>query len=219
MVTTSIRHKHQQTTDNTKHRTQNSNWVHNRHKHLHDETHTLPIKEHLQLHASQIRPKSQHPTHPLHYITIPRRKKQTTYNNTDYTRDIDTNDDVKITTNMKHIHTTIVRKYLNKVTNTIPPTVHHFETTLSRATHRTLAQLRTNNIPYYTHTKKIDEDKHPSPLCPLFRSEPHTITHLFNCTNINTHLKNNSQNLLFNETIPLNKLHYDIKANIQMSEY
>ena len=33
MVTTSIRHKHQQTTDNTEHRTQNCNSVHNRHKH------------------------------------------------------------------------------------------------------------------------------------------------------------------------------------------
>ena len=33
MVTTSIRHKHKQTTDNTKHPTQNSNWVYNRHKH------------------------------------------------------------------------------------------------------------------------------------------------------------------------------------------
>ena len=31
-------------------------------------TQTLPIKEHLQLHASQIRQNS-HPTHPLHYIT------------------------------------------------------------------------------------------------------------------------------------------------------
>ena len=30
--------------------------------HLHDETQTLSIKEHLQLHASQIRQKSQHPT-------------------------------------------------------------------------------------------------------------------------------------------------------------
>ena len=33
MVTTSIRHKHKQTTVNTKHCTQNSSWVHNRHKH------------------------------------------------------------------------------------------------------------------------------------------------------------------------------------------
>ena len=33
------------------------------------DTHILPIKEHLQLHASHIRQQSQHPTHPLHYIT------------------------------------------------------------------------------------------------------------------------------------------------------
>ena len=34
---------------------------------------------------------------------------------------------------------------------------------------------------------KIDEVKHPSPLCPLCKTE-HT-THLFNCTNINTQLQ------------------------------
>ena len=33
MVTTIIGHKYQQTTDNTKHCTQGSNWVHNRHQH------------------------------------------------------------------------------------------------------------------------------------------------------------------------------------------
>ena len=33
MVTTSIRHKHQQTTDNTEHRTQECNWVYKRHQH------------------------------------------------------------------------------------------------------------------------------------------------------------------------------------------
>ena len=38
-------------------------------QYLHDETHTLPIREHLQLHASQIRQKSQQPTHPLHHNT------------------------------------------------------------------------------------------------------------------------------------------------------
>ena len=36
---------------------------------------------------------------------------------------------------------------------------------------------------------KIDEDKHLSPLCLLCKSEPHTTTHLFNCTSINTQLK------------------------------
>ena len=197
MVTTSIRHKHQQTTDNTKHRIQNSNWVHNRHKHTTStrrNTHSTH-KVHLQLHASQIRQKSQHPTHPLHYITTPRRKKQTTYNNTDYTTDIDTNpntiDTTKIKTNKKHIRTTIVSTYLNnrqhnKVTNTIPITVHHSETTLPRATRRTMAQLRTNKcLLLRSYLNKIDD---PSPLCPLYKTEPHT-THLFNCTNINTKLQ------------------------------
>ena len=43
-------------------------------QHLHDETLTLPIQEHLQLHASQYKQKTQHPSHPLH--------KHTTYFNT-----------------------------------------------------------------------------------------------------------------------------------------
>ena len=54
-------------------------------QHLHDETNVLPIHQHLQLHASQIRQKAQHPTHPLHKLPIhphtPRLKKQTTFNN------------------------------------------------------------------------------------------------------------------------------------------
>ena len=43
-------------------------------QHLHDETLTLPIHGHLQLHASQYKQKTQHPSHPLH--------KHTTYFNT-----------------------------------------------------------------------------------------------------------------------------------------
>ena len=48
-------------------------------QHLHDETLTLPIHEHLQLHASQYKQKTQHPSHPLHkhttYFNIPRLKR------------------------------------------------------------------------------------------------------------------------------------------------
>ena len=43
-------------------------------QHLHDETLTLPIQEHIQLHTSQYKQKTQHPSHPLH--------KHTTYFNT-----------------------------------------------------------------------------------------------------------------------------------------
>ena len=48
-------------------------------QHLHDESLTLPIHEHLQLHASQYKQKTQHPSHPLHkhttYFNTPRLKK------------------------------------------------------------------------------------------------------------------------------------------------
>ena len=63
-------------------------------QHLHDETNTLPIHQHLQLHASQIRQKAQYPTHPLHKLTIhahtPRLHTQTTFNNINHTTNIDT---------------------------------------------------------------------------------------------------------------------------------
>ena len=62
---------------------------------------------------------------------------------------------------MKHIHTTIVRTYLNnrqhnKVTNPTALTVHHSETTLPR---ETMSQLRTNKCPLLRlYLNKIDEE-------------------------------------------------------------
>ena len=38
-------------------------------EHLHDEILLLPIHEHLQLHTSQYKQKTQHPSHPLHKYT------------------------------------------------------------------------------------------------------------------------------------------------------
>ena len=81
---------------------------------------TLPIHQHLQLHASQIRQKAQHPTHPLHKLTIhphtPRLKKQTTFNNINYTTNIDTHPDTvtqqQISANSAQIHTSIVQTHL-----------------------------------------------------------------------------------------------------------
>ena len=52
-------------------------------QHLHDETLTLPIHEHLQLHTSQYKHKTQHPSHRLHkhiaYFNTPRIKKTLFY--------------------------------------------------------------------------------------------------------------------------------------------
>ena len=39
-------------------------------QHMHDETLTLSINEHLQLHASHYKQKTQHPSHPLVYTNI-----------------------------------------------------------------------------------------------------------------------------------------------------
>ena len=85
---------------------------------------------------------------------------------------------------MKHINTTIVSTYLNnrqhnKVTNIIPLTVHHSQSNSSYP-----GPNQNKQCPLLlSYLNKIDEDKHPSPL-----SEPHTTTHLLNCTNINTQL-------------------------------
>ena len=57
-------------------------------QHLHGETLTLPIHEHLQLHASQYKHKTQHPSHPLHkhttYFNTPRLKNYAILNNGRY---------------------------------------------------------------------------------------------------------------------------------------
>ena len=64
-------------------------------QHLHTETKTLPLKQHLKLHASQYRQKAQHAEHPSHHLTTqaqnPRHMKQTTFlNNNNYTHNIAT---------------------------------------------------------------------------------------------------------------------------------
>ena len=95
---------------------------------------------------------------------------------------------------MKHIYTTIVNTYLNnrthnKFTNTLRINVHHFETTLPRATRRSLSQLRTNNVPSSFHIKKNRRRQTPITTMPQFQTEPHTTINLFKCTKINTQLR------------------------------
>ena len=89
-------------------------------QHLHDETLILPMHDHLQLHASQYKQNSQHPSHPLHkhttYFNTPM-LKNTIFNNGRYTTNIPTNPHTVTTTdiktNMRHIHTSIVSRHLS----------------------------------------------------------------------------------------------------------
>ena len=158
-------------------------------QHQHDETVTLPIHEHLQLHASKYKQKTQHPSHPLHKQHS-KAKKNTIFNNGRYTTNIPTDPHTVTTTyiktNMRHMHTSIVSRHLatrgnNKILRTPPPHISSSEERLPRLTRRTLAQLRTNKS--YLH--KVDAKTHPSPLCPLCNIHIHN-THHLNCTH-NTH--------------------------------
>ena len=143
-------------------------------QHQHDETNILPIHQHLQLHASQIRQKAQNPTHQLTiYPHTPRLKKQTTFNNTNYTTNIDTHPNTvrqqHITTNSTQIHTSIVQTHLlqrnhKKLIHQHAPKISSSELSLPRETRRTLAQFRTNKCPilkFHTYTKST---KHNTPL-------------------------------------------------------
>ena len=148
-------------------------------QHLHDETLTLPIHEHIQLHASQYKQKTQHPSHPLHkhttYFNTPRLKKNTIFNNGRYTTNISTDPHTITTTdiksNMRHIHTSIVYRHLatrgnNKILHTHPPHISSSEERLSILTCHTLAQLRTNKSPFLkSYFHKVNAKSHKSPRC------------------------------------------------------
>ena len=164
-------------------------------QHLHDETDILPLKEHITLHTSQLRQKAQHPSHPLHHLTQQRphqrHKKQTAFDNINYTLNRDTPPHLTTTETIKHnlkdIHTQIVNDYINhKPPNHFigitPPTLHHTESTLNRHQQRRLAQLRTNKSPLLrTYLHKIDPTNYTSPSCPLCHREDHDTYHLFLC--------------------------------------
>ena len=168
-------------------------------QHLHGGTLTLPIHKHMQLHASQYKQKTQHPSHPLlihtTYFNTPMLKKLF-FNNIRYTTNILTNPHTVITTdiktNMRHIHTSIVSRHLatrgnNKILRTPPPHNSSSEERLPHLTHHTLAQLRINKSPFLkSYLHKVDAKSHPLSLCPLCNT--HNIYHFFNCTHIQTTL-------------------------------
>ena len=170
-------------------------------QHLHNETNILPLNAHLKLHSSQLRQKSQHPTHPLHKFTVltenERHKKQTIFdNNNNYTVNINMKSDLicedLIQSNLKLIHSHIVSNHLsqrppNKVLQDQTPSVSPAELLLSRETRRTLAQLRTNKSPLLvSYLFSIGDPRHPSPPCPLCLMHDHTSSHLFECKSLPT---------------------------------
>ena len=163
-------------------------------QHMHDETLILTIHEHLQLHASQYKRKTQRPSHKhTAYFNTPR-LKNTIFKNGRNTTSIPTDPHTITTTDIKttmhHIHTSIVSRHLatrgnNKILHTPPPHISSSEETLLRITHCTLAQLRTKKSSFlklYLH--KVDAKSHPSLLYPLCNTLTHDTHHLFNFTHI-----------------------------------
>ena len=74
----------------------------------------------------------------------------------------------------------------NKILHTPPPHIISYEEILPSLTRHTLAQFRTNKLPYLkSYLHKVDAKWHPSPLFPLCDTNTH---HLFNFTHIRTTL-------------------------------
>ena len=78
-------------------------------------------------------------------------------------------DAVDIEANMRHIHTSIFSRHLattgnNQILHTLLPHISSSEETLPRHTRRTLAQLRTNKLPFHKlYVHKVDANSHESP--------------------------------------------------------
>ena len=153
-VTTSFGPNYQQTADNTKHRTQNSNWVHNIHQHItytRRKTHTTHKRT---LPTTRITSKK---TITLHHTTTNNTGMQETNNIPQHRlyHRLNTNpntiNNAQIKTNIKHIYTTILNTYLNnrkhdKVTNTIALSLYHSASTIPSATRRT----QNNQVSHHT---------------------------------------------------------------------
>ena len=153
---------------------------------MYDETPILHIHEHLQLHASQYKQKTQHPSHPLHrhttYFITPRLSLTTAatqqtfpqYPHNPYNRH---------KTNMRHIHGSIVSRHLairgnNKILRA-PPHISSTEEILLRLPRCTLAQLRTNKSPFlksYLHKSTPNHIHHHYVTSVTLTHTTHTIS-------------------------------------------
>ena len=131
--------------------------------------------EHIQLHASQYKQKTQHPSHPLHkhitYFKTPIRLKH-------YIQQLP----------LHNTHSTAapLARGKNKILCTPPPHISRIEDILRRLTRCTLAQLRTNKSTFLkSYLHKVDAKSHPSPLCSLccntHTHDTHT-THIISST-------------------------------------
>ena len=140
---------------------------------MHDEALTLPIHEHLQLHASQYKQKTQHPSHPLHkhtkYFNTPR-LKTTIFNNGRYTTNIPTDPHTVTTTDIKQtcaIYIHLATRGNNKILRTPPLHISSSEERFPRITRRTLGQFRKISLPQIIFTQSRRQNTSITTMPPL----------------------------------------------------
>ena len=163
--------------------------------HLHAETKTLPVKEHLDMLCKQFLVSSLRPSHPsYHYVTLPSGPRAAHRVPTLQSRYLHTIQ--QYLTNgqtppgeyesiIRSIHTSSVQSYLNlappnKVLDVAPPEIDPGEEQLPRHFRTTLSQLRSG----YCSRLMDYRDRvgwSTSNMCPECGRAPHTVHHLFRC--------------------------------------
>src|ERR1700730_2431747 len=169
--------------------------------HIHQETKVLPLKDHCNLHTSNLKQKAASSNHPLNKLMDqpkPARNMKESLFSQIKISSIHQNQTTLMTLKsikiLKVNHSVAVTNHKctipeNKILEMQAPEIHHSEETLTRYHRRLLSQLRTNKSPFLlSYLHRINPSEHPSPLCPLCSDQTHYTIHLFQCTQIQTTL-------------------------------
>src|SRR5579864_4098794 len=169
--------------------------------HFHQETKVLPLKDHCNLHTSNLKQKAASSNHPLNKLmdqpkparnmkeslflsnkNVINPPKSNNLNGTEINQNIKVNHSLAVTN-----HKCTIPE--NKILELQAPEIHHSEETLTRYHRRILSQLRTNKSPsLLSYLHKINPSEHPSPLCRLCSDQTHDTIHLLQCIQIQTTL-------------------------------
>ena len=170
--------------------------------HLHNETHTLPLSDKLELLNTQFLAYALQPHHPSHQLVTadsgPRRMKTTLQSAcgpalSALLTDERIIDPDSYRSTLSAVHTSAVERAItrlgrNALLDTTPPAIDPSETSLGRAHRTALSQLRSGycaRLNSYRHRIGLAD----SPLCPDCSTEDHTVGHLFQCPSHPTSLE------------------------------
>ena len=162
--------------------------------HLHAETHTIPVNDHLALLSKQYLARTLQPSHPSHSVVTapsgPRNMKHTLLSR--FRRDVESFLDTSntlppenYTRTINSLHTSTVQQAIqsrapNRILQTAPPPISDEEITLPRPHRTKLSQLRSGFCSSLNdYLERIG--RAPSPLCPSCGVATHNVPHIFSC--------------------------------------